>query len=794
LKLNKFIILTIFALNTSPLLFAGRTTAGTTIAASSSSVDCGGADCVDTSASTQTKTGGLNVMGSVGIGTSAPTARLAVSSSGINLFEVNNASTVFKTAVLARGYPFTQGDLADGDKFLMLSRPACSRMSSEGGIGFVFTFYAGCADDPEPNIGISNTGGFAWKTVGPTTISETRMTLTNAGNLGIGTAVPSGRLHVSSGNFNVTGGSSTFENSVYIGSQTSSGIGLDVEKGRNRYVFGKFGNDQPAYISASVGAVVLGFNQYYDLSLFRGGKGSPRFGGSLFFNSANGRLDWTVSNSTVAADGIAVNRDVFSATALGNFGIGTTAPSTRLHVSTAAGEEGALMRVSSGTTHIFEVSGSSVMIGSNLIVKGVGVGIGAEPSSRVDVQNGSITVRGINAGLEIRRTDAAATLTRLNQDNAALQYAGTVLARQGDETWFAGINDANDFYRFRALGTTDHVVISTSGNVGIGTNHPTVPVETFNTGLNHVIVNRNSATVGPQIKFQMQGVDKWILKGGNNSGTSDFGLIEANGSTRINVTVGGNVGLGTMTPSSRFYVQSGSITVRGSGAGLAVDQLGTSGSAANVFYNTTDGSFLRSTSSRRYKRDIQPLFPSGSDDFYAVLDIEPKTFLDVEPAKVKYPAGTFFQIDDSKNKISTKTEKKKIKEKRELCEDGVCREIETEKEVTVTTVTVPSNIATIEFSTQPANLWTLDFSDAKREIGAMAEDVAAVAPDLAVYDSLGRPDGIKDGRAWVYFLPILKDQKTRIENLETVVVSQQAQIDTLKQAFCKAVSVSPFCQ
>jgi hypothetical protein len=43
----------------------------------------------------------------------------------------------------------------------------------------------------------------------------------------------------------------------------------------------------------------------------------------------------------------------------GHLGVGTTTPSYRLHVSSAAGESGVVMSVSTGTTSLFQVSGSS---------------------------------------------------------------------------------------------------------------------------------------------------------------------------------------------------------------------------------------------------------------------------------------------------------------------------------------------------------------------------------------------------------------------------------------------------
>jgi hypothetical protein len=995
-----------------------------------------GAVVVDTSGSTQSKTGGLNVQGYLGVGTLAPTERLQVSSNSINIFEVNNASAVFRVHPVVRGYPFSQGDLGDGEKFRLLGRETCSRISSENGIGFTFSFYAGCSNAPEPNIGIANTGGYTWHTVGDAGLSVRRMNLTNEGYLGIGVSTPtfgvdveklngyanakfgetwpiylmssigsvigfnnyldgslnfkqgkgssedyagnmvfnptlgyflfqlstntasegdsitqqnimiirnSGRVGIGTvsptdnldvvggvisssvtvrdasetgtmilssdgtsgiiepsgtntqikaktklqvdGNFDVITGSSAFSNSVYVGSQTANGIGLDVEKGRNRYVFGKFGNDQPFYISAAVGVVNLGFNQYYDLSLHRNGKGAPRFGGSLFFNTSTGDMQWMITPSTVAADGFSLNRTVFSVTPKGEFGIGTTAPTARLHISTPSTPTGPLVIASVGAQKVLEVNASSTVvsgatnpqliidspdtetpsgirlseggtprwsaftsnrdlyinnsptlvsandrmilqddgkvivssdlavgvalsggivpnavfsvsadptrasaqIASTTVIPGGLVGIGTlNPTAQLDIvsslsagkaldiksgvftvqRNGNVGIGtqnpGGNATLDIRRTDAFPIATRLNQDNATKQYTGNILARQGTEIWFDGINDINNFYRFRAA-STDHMVISTNGHVGIGTTVPTVRVETFDSALNHVILNRNSATVGPQIKFQTQGTDRWVFKGGNNSSVFDFALLDGSGNNRLTVLSGGNVGIGTSSPDAKLTV----IGAGGSDHVLKIANPQTTATPANV--NITATGFVREvTSNRAGKRDIRDLL-SSTLDYYLILNLHPRSFLDVNPAKKYWPENTIFALDENKNKIEVKTEKKKIKELKEVCDDDGrnCKTVEVETEITLSTVTVPLKE---RFELNTEERWTLDYTDAERTLGVIADEAAAVAPDLVTYKN-GEPWAVNYDRAWIYFLPILKDMKARIETLEAEVAT-----------------------
>ncbi|MDH3891410.1 MAG: tail fiber domain-containing protein [candidate division Zixibacteria bacterium] len=71
------------------------------------------------------------------------------------------------------------------------------------------------------------------------------------------------------------------------------------------------------------------------------------------------------------------------------------------------------------------------------------------------------------------------------------------------------------------------------------------------------------------------------------------------------------------------------------------------------------------------------------------------------------------------------------------------------------------------------------------DVGLIAEDVANVIPELAVYDSNGRPDGVRYDKVALYLLGTVKDQSRLIEEQKTELslLRQQnsSEIQTLKE-------------
>jgi hypothetical protein len=176
--------------------------------------------------------------------------------------------------------------------------------------------------------------------------------------------------------------------------------------------------------------------------------------------------------------------------------------------------------------------------------------------------------------------------------------------------------------RVNGGGLTERMRVDSSGNVGIGTSSP---------GNKFTVVGGRSdfaAASEPYalgVRYSSSAGIYYI--GATNSATPDLVFSQVGGSERMRVTNDGNVGIGTSSPSQRFHVKgsgttSGTIAlyvtnsaptetfyVRDDGAintGTAAvsPYNNTTGLSANMFVGS-DGFIYRSTSSLRYKTDIQ---------------------------------------------------------------------------------------------------------------------------------------------------------------------------------------------
>ncbi|MDD5627054.1 MAG: hypothetical protein PHW01_03560, partial [Patescibacteria group bacterium] len=146
--------------------------------------------------------------------------------------------------------------------------------------------------------------------------------------------------------------------------------------------------------------------------------------------------------------------------------------------------------------------------------------------------------------------------------------------------------------------------MNNGGNVGIGTSTP------------DNLLSLNKASGDPILDFRLVNTTKFSM--GVDDSDSDKFKIEAaatlGGATpAFVITSTGAIGIGTSAPGTKFVIKS----------------IDTSASAANMFIDTTTGSVYRSTSSLRYKDDVQTL----QDDFTKILEARPTSFIDKATGK-----------------------------------------------------------------------------------------------------------------------------------------------------------------
>jgi hypothetical protein len=241
----------------------------------------------------------------------------------------------------------------------------------------------------------------------------------------------------------------------------------------------------------------------------------------------------------------ATNTEQLSVLSGGNVGIGTTSPGTTLDVA------GTL--ASSGITQL-GTGGSNVLLTST----GAGnVGIGNNsPNRKLTVSSSGVIADFISSS-----TSSYVDIVGSSAQLRAGVFGGVVGFANG-------------------TGTTAELAIDTSGNVGIGTSSPsstlTLGNATDNVAELRVLRSNGSSstyasvnTIGGTGQFGSSGSTR-VYSTGNEKLN-----LRTNGSDRLTILSGGNVGIGTTSPTARLNVKS-------SGSNLDEISLTHSGNTVNI--------------------------------------------------------------------------------------------------------------------------------------------------------------------------------------------------------------------
>ena len=504
------------------------------------------------------------IAGNVGIGTTDPTFPLSVTTSGTNAIKLTSTAQPYLTLAWAGNDRSGQMNLNGG--YVQLKGWYQAEMDAPGGYFGAYNSnnckeYFTVTTDSSENVllggsklncaqtdtagkdmtlaagrGAGNGAGgnlyFATADAGAsgatTNTAVTRMTITNAGNVGIGTTAPNFPIEV-------------------------IGTGTD---GASTAKFSRGGSEKPIYIGSGAGNAFIASEGGLTLktgvttnSPFNTGTTSVSISGG--YSTFNGlRLNGADTNNTIYQNGI-------------------------IALTTGSGTQGIVLD-NSGNVNIKDASSNS-----RLYVQTTGnVGIGTTaPTTPLDIEASTgyfrVDPAGVGSGLTLPTglPAGSSTITMISPSTAYGE--GIMLRRGGDlltglNIWEYSYNAYFDDYyddssaklnfRMRTGGTpVNAMTIAGTGNIGIGTTSPLAPLDIIGAGTGGALVEL--------LRFSYFSSDYHSsikASTGGNTGQNQLGFYVTKGGVESNPLIlsdtdvlirpNGNVGIGTTSPGYKLQV------------------------------------------------------------------------------------------------------------------------------------------------------------------------------------------------------------------------------------------------
>ena len=277
------------------------------------------------------------------------------------------------------------------------------------------------------------------------------------------------------------------------------------------------------------------------------------------------------------------NGDLVRIDGSGNVGIGTTNPTAKLEIAGSGNQKLLVNRTDGDNFYIDAQNGQIRLRGSNNIYMGVSGDL--------------LTVTNTNVGIG---TTSPSELLHVQGNNATIQTVesggATVKMRSGSVGRF-GTYSNNDLVLVSNSG--DRMIISSSGNVGIGTTSPSGPLHVkSSTNSNIVYIDTSANALGDNAYINFNGSRAqvgWIdtaitlTDGGGNKdiklkvNTGSIFLMTSN-TARMFVNSSGDVGIGTTSPNRKLHIV-------GSGNTVAAKIEATDGSQTSLDLQNNEGWF-----------------------------------------------------------------------------------------------------------------------------------------------------------------------------------------------------------
>ena len=386
--------------------------------------------------------------------------------------------------------------------------------------------------------------------------SDTKMTILNGGNVGIGETDPESKLHIKT----PTASSSDMlllENYGWAANMTT---GIAFKNGGNY-------TGQTAKI--------------YTIMNGSGNQGGEIRFSTLAYSGTNPNPNTTLIDRMTIDD-------------LGNVGINTTDPKTKLHVASASGSDAPTAGTATGGLFVSNVNksyginmgvagagwsfiqsqradGNTTLYNLNLQPLGGNVGIGTTtPDVKLEVES---TASG--SGIRIKNTNSGyASLDIESNRGTGANLGGLRYKKTGQANSQAEINyvAGTRFDFLSGTGTsapTQKLSILNNGDVGIGTNSPSELLHLRSTGPARLLIEADSDNVtetdNAQIILKQDG-GAVVSRLGYKTNTNDLELLNeyssniylgTSNSIRATLHANGNFGIGNSTPQAKLHVSNG---------------------------------------------------------------------------------------------------------------------------------------------------------------------------------------------------------------------------------------------
>ena len=505
--------------------------------------------------------------GNVGIGTTTPNTKLSITSVWSNGTDSPLISSQVDSETLNKIGTYVESTTTAATAMTFYTHPANSSTSEKMRITSAGNVNIGGNYTSTTNT-LQVTGNAA---IGYTNAAPTNGLLV-AGNVGIGTIAPAAKLMIEGDYANMDGTVSYSTNTKGI-ILNQNGVGGD------------------------------GMGLWFRQAGLTAGIGSTRV------NSGDWATDLRfythpseITNQNTLYERMRINSE-------GNVGIGTIAPTAKLHVSSSTSD---LIRMTRGSAdYMFQLAGTTLYLLNNVtttyaltVLNNGNIGIGTiTPNAKLDVSGsaiitGSLTVtNGITGSLFGTSSWAvSASYISPTTTNAFIQGGNSF-----GTTALLGTND-NQSLALETSGST-RMFISSSGNVGIGTTSPGYKFHVvgdsfftsnfstytadglFSTDARPGIWVKTPAgnAQGVRIGYRdfgsgqyfgrlgFVGLTNWSTGIANSAGTNfSIGLGNAVGTDYVTIVSGsGNVGIGTTAPETKLHIEDVTKVLTGNVAGVA---------------------------------------------------------------------------------------------------------------------------------------------------------------------------------------------------------------------------------